>query len=327
MNNLAKWRRGIFLLIFVTNFSFAGDNDDEKNLNLAQTKYPFLFVHGCLGFPQLFGGLIDYFKIISEHLEANGAEVLTAKVSPLNSTEVRYKQLKKNIKKLQKVHGFKKINLICHSQGGLECRKFLQGKGGGRVASILTIGTPHKGSEIADNIAAFSGSHFIWGKVISSACNLLGHTISFCSGSIMPQNAKASLNSLTTESMELFNKKYPAGVSNNYCEEGQHEYKGARLFSVSGESSLPNNLLDIMGYVFAFSGSFFPADFDREEFVTPNDGLVSVCSSKFGKWLGQLPFHHLAFFGGVVSPMPTKIKKSVQEFFLKYARRLKSAGI
>ncbi len=42
-----------------------------------------------------------------------------------------------------------KVNIICHSLGGLSARQFLKQYGAGDVAKLITVGTPHKGSPLA----------------------------------------------------------------------------------------------------------------------------------------------------------------------------------
>lgn len=39
--------------------------------------------------------------------------------------------------------------LVCHSMGGLIARTYLQAHGGGRIAGIVTLGSPHHGSALA----------------------------------------------------------------------------------------------------------------------------------------------------------------------------------
>ncbi|MBL8513312.1 MAG: alpha/beta fold hydrolase [Betaproteobacteria bacterium] len=51
--------------------------------------------------------------------------------------------------------GKDKVILIAHSMGGLVSRQYLQDHGGGRVAQLITLGSPHHGTRIA-KIALFT---------------------------------------------------------------------------------------------------------------------------------------------------------------------------
>lgn len=45
--------------------------------------------------------------------------------------------------------GASRVSLVAHSMGGLVCRAYLRRHGGGHVARLVTIGTPHAGTHVA----------------------------------------------------------------------------------------------------------------------------------------------------------------------------------
>ncbi len=111
-----------------------------------------VLVHGILGFDQVGLGptRVDYFRGIAARLEAAGLDVITARTAPLGGVPVRAAQLARTIDELP----HDRLVLIGHSMGGLDGRWALAREGiSDRVAALLTIGTPHRGSPIADLLA------------------------------------------------------------------------------------------------------------------------------------------------------------------------------
>jgi triacylglycerol lipase len=66
---------------------------------------------------------------------------------PLSGVEARARALKEQVERL----GAPTVNLVAHSMGGLDARWYVGRLGGHqRVASLVTISTPHRGTAIAD---------------------------------------------------------------------------------------------------------------------------------------------------------------------------------
>lgn len=110
---------------------------------------------------------IEYWIGVKEILEKNGCQTITTKVPGMGSIEERALALnasiERGVKKLQKKQKRNswfsrnekiKLNLLAHSMGGLDCRYLIAKlpKRNYQVASLTTISTPHRGSEMADYI-------------------------------------------------------------------------------------------------------------------------------------------------------------------------------
>jgi len=111
-----------------------------------------VLVHGVLGFDQLGVGKVrvDYFRGIAAKLEQAGLEVITTRTSPLGSIPTRGAQLARALDELPN----DRLVLIGHSMGGLDARWALAREGvAPRVAALLTVGTPHRGTPICDLLA------------------------------------------------------------------------------------------------------------------------------------------------------------------------------
>ncbi|MBC3918905.1 hypothetical protein H8L32_15550 [Undibacterium sp. CY18W] len=120
-----------------------------------------ILAHGVLGFGHYFGlplpidSPIAYFNGVARHLKKRVDQVLEPQVSPIGHIADRAKTLADIIR--QQPPG--RIDVIAHSMGGLDARFALAHMPdvAARVTALVTIGTPHKGSPVAD--AVFDHTH------------------------------------------------------------------------------------------------------------------------------------------------------------------------
>jgi len=113
-----------------------------------RTRHPIVLAHGwgCIEgmLPSQLG--FSSFREIPAALRACGHEVYVARVAPAASIELRAQQLARQVYALDQ-----RVNIIAHSMGGLDARLAVARHGiGDRVASLITIGTPHHGTPLAD---------------------------------------------------------------------------------------------------------------------------------------------------------------------------------
>jgi triacylglycerol lipase len=111
-----------------------------------------VLVHGVLGFgnPLNLPLFANYFNGVATHFRRAGHDVVTPQVNPIGSIPQRGEQLAAAIRRLgQPVH------VIAHSMGGLDARHAITHVFGAPepVRTLITIGTPHFGSPVADAIA------------------------------------------------------------------------------------------------------------------------------------------------------------------------------
>jgi triacylglycerol lipase len=281
-----------------------------------KTKYPIVLVHGLYGFQAI--GPLDYFYQVPDALRAGGASVYAATVSQANSSEVRGEQLIRELLEQQARTGAQKFNLVGHSHGGQTVR-YVAAVRPDLVASVLTVSTPHFGSKTADGIQAIGNATGTTG-VLSNISNGLAALIRFLSGQPpAPQDSLAALMSLNTPGARLFNQRFPQGAPTSNCGQGPElASNGVRYYSVSGISVL-TNILDISDPALAATSVFF--GFEQ------NDGLVSQCSSHWGRVLrDDYPWNHgdssNQVFGmrGSFTPDPVA-------FYRAHANRLKNLGL
>jgi triacylglycerol lipase len=112
-------------------------------------RHPVVLAHGVLGFDKIaFAGRDhSYFRGVRGHLVGIGAEVHRPRVSSAASIAVRADELARLVRLIPA----KKVNVIAHSMGGLDARYAIAKLGlADRVATLVTIGTPHLGTPLAD---------------------------------------------------------------------------------------------------------------------------------------------------------------------------------
>ncbi len=279
------------------------------------TQYPIVLCHGMAGFDSLFG-VVDYFYGIESALESGGAKVFITHVPSFNSTEARGEALLAQIEDLHARTGAAKFNLIGHSHGGLDVR-YVAAMRPDLVASVTTVGSPHKGAELADYLRGNLKAGGFTEGVLSLFANSLGTILGLLSGHTSSQDAIAGLDSLTSQGMAAFNAKFPAGVPTTSCGAGAATVNGIRFYSWSGRAQL-TNLLDVSDGALKISSLVYSGN---------NDGLVGTCSSHLGTVLrDDYTMNHVDEVNQVLG-LTALFATNPTSVFRSHANRLKNAGL
>lgn len=280
-----------------------------------ETKYPIVLAHGLGGFDELFG-VYDYWYGIPFALTSGGARVFVTTVSQLNSTEARGEQLLAQVQQIVALTGKKKVNLIGHSHGGLDVR-YVAAVRPDLVASVTSVGSPHKGADLADFLRANVRGGSFTETVVGYFANALGTVLGLLTGHTNPQNAVAALDSLTTAGLATFNARYPRGVPTTACGEGAASVGGVRYYSWSGTGIL-TNALDVSDAAMALTSLFYDQ---------ANDGLVDRCSSHLGDVIRDDYFHNHLDEVNQVLGLVSIFESNPTTVFRNHANRLKNAGL
>lgn len=133
----------------------------------AKTTYPVVFAHGMAGFDDILGYDYwgdDYGQFVGDPCDGflevtcngdldSGQKTFIGQVLPFHNSEVRGLDLANDIEGYMATVGASYVNIIGHSQGGMDGRKaskvLAQRKGRQVVKVLLSVSSPHRGSPVA----------------------------------------------------------------------------------------------------------------------------------------------------------------------------------
>jgi triacylglycerol lipase len=268
------------------------------------TKYPIVFLHGIVRPPV---GI--YFIGVKEFLEKHGYTVYVPLMSSWNTPEQHVEFLKPYIQKVLKETGAPKVNLIGHSQGGLDARAYAALGGAPYVASVTSIFSPHRGSPAADDTVAKVEK---FGSLGSWFFNLILNLL-YPGVEGGAKGNWASIRQLTTGEMKKFNEKIK-------------DQPGVKYFSYSGSShpkDCPEKDNDKLHNILQVGlGGTWKTIFEVTK-DAHNDGQVHHESAKWGRYLGDVAADHWDSSG-----MQFGLNDfDYMSFYLKHARFLKGNGL
>lgn len=285
------------------------------NCDYAKTRYPIVLAHGLFGFDELFG-VLEYWYGIPGDLRERGAKVYVTTVTQAASSEVRGEELIDQIETIVAISGKPKVNLIGHSQGGLDVR-YVAAVRPDLVASVTTVASPHKGADLADFLRDEFADGGFSEDAIAALGDALATVIALLSGGGGPQDTLAALDALTSTGTAAFNASYPQGVPGSSCGEGAFSVGGIRYYSWSGTGVL-TNLLDIGDPALGITSLFYGE---------ANDGLVGRCSSHLGDVIRDNYFqNHLDEVNQVLG-LVSIFESNPKTLFRNHANRLKNLGL
>lgn len=253
--------------------------------------YPIVLAHGMAGWDKIGG--VNYFFNVAADLRARGEIVVEARVSPFEPSDVRARQLGAFVDQTLRLTNACKVNLIGHSQGGLDSRKLASSGGyGDRIAAVVTVSTPHRGTPIADAVAGLIPG--IGYDVINGILKIFGGL----TGAPGDPNLKAQLQQMTTENMtKRFNVDNPDDARVRYYSvAGRSALKRADSECGGGVWSNPTRV-DLLDALFVLPAVAFSLTSPNPFDPMAHDGLVSVASARWGKFLGCVPADHLDEIG------------------------------
>ncbi|MEJ5362385.1 MAG: acetyltransferase [Spirochaetota bacterium] len=269
---------------------------------VSKTTYPVVFAHGMGGFDTILGynywgndyGVFvgdpcDSFLEVSCNPNINDSQKsFVAQVQPLHNSEFRGAQLADQIEGYMATTGVKYVNLVGHSQGGMDIRKaakvLYQRKGYQVVKVAMSISSPHRGSPLGKYVLQMG----TLGDILKFIFNLYGDIVytkgndtvealmQFVYDDYSPDDGKIT-------GAKVYNQNYP--VSSQYA---------ARYVSVmTAQKGLDlNPLLLIVKVLYDIDGNGYCIDDCDNDGVAgcgngikddlDDDGLVGINSQQMG---------------------------------------------
>ena len=255
--------------------------------------YPIVLAHGFFGFNDFAGaGFLTYFYNVKEYMQAHDEPlVFTPAVDPFNTSEFRGAQLVANIEEILKATGHEKVNIIGHSQGGLDARVAANLRPD-LVASVVTVATPHGGSRIADVVL----------KLVAdpNAQDLVNDLLVLIGAPLYDQignetNVILPLKLFSQEGIAAFNNAHPDEPGVFYASITGRTDLHLGGSGCSTSVKLPfitdwQGKLDLVDPLLSLSETILDGGLGDPY---PNDGLVRVVDAKRGEFWGCIPADHL----------------------------------
>jgi triacylglycerol lipase len=125
---------------------------------------PIVLAHGFFGFDvlEVVGIREEYFRGVPARLTQMGVQVHVARLAPTARVAARAQELARQVEEI----GAPRVDIIAHSMGGLDARYAISRLGlASRVRALVTVGTPHRGTPLADLGSFILSDKFGLGRV------------------------------------------------------------------------------------------------------------------------------------------------------------------
>ena len=260
------------------------DQSDKKDPvkpitpSTTQLKYPVVFHQGFMN-----GEKQENSDLIKAVQKYGVVKIHHTKVASANAIASRAQELATQIDDILQQTKAEKVNILAHSIGGLDARYLISTLGyADKVASLSTVGTPHRGTPIADlivdgQIPEFLQSNFgsikdFIQSTIDSVTEFAGKYFNAAS-SLDNFDVIAAMENITEEYMEEeFNPSNPDADSVYY-----QSWAGTSGIG-TGHKIKP---------VLYTTGAYLTLKAGR------NDGVVPESSAQWGKYKGILKADHI----------------------------------
>lgn len=208
---------------------------------------------------------------IVAHLTAQGIRAFAPYVTPYETVAERAALWQAHLARVMDRCGCDRLNLIGFSMGGLDARYLISVLGGhAYAASLITVSTPHHGSTLADFILA--RPQLVQAFIIR-AMDQIGNRVYQDS----PSRARAALCELTPAFVTgAFNAEVPNHPAVAYWSYAAAAGRGTRV-PINPVLRVPNQII-----------------YSREGL---NDGIVSVQSARWTRFMGLLEADHAGLIG------------------------------
>ncbi len=287
------------------------------------TRYPVVFVNGIdVSFAFRYSE-----RIFAVMRERGGHDVHFAVVPPYEGVPSRTRVLWAHVQDILQETGAEKVNLICHSLGGLDCR-YLVSPGGVHweipaghqeivhaVASVTTVSTAHRGTRVADaalgylpdtestdaisGLATFVGDWFT-DEVLTEDVDLQASLIALSESQARAFNeAVVDAEGVYYQSWGGFSR--PMGLDSEIHDEQLKEL----CRDEQGALSVGTFTGDHDYLALSLVGSYEivgRSDPSRPDALIPNDGLCYVTSARWGHFRGCVPIDHMEQLGQLNLP-------------------------
>lgn len=290
--------------------------------------YPIVLMHGMAGFDKLTLPVdVTYFNGVIDDLAKRGeTQVFVTVAPPYDSSEDRAAAIAPQIQAILAKTGKRKVNLVGHSQGGMDARVLASPSGlamGDVIASVTTIATPHRGSRVADLVLGLLKD--IPPDVVDAVTTAVLDLLEITAYDLQSDpHLRAQLMELSEHyATNVFNPKYVDDDRVAYA-----SYGGRTNFEDGKDDCGSAKFADDPSKVGGAQPMLLPtAIFLEDGSGVTNDGLVTVESARWGTFLQCVPADHLQEVGQLFEDGAQPLTDFDHlAFFREVVARIRAAG-
>jgi triacylglycerol lipase len=159
---LGHWLRSVWgefrasLIIFLLRQPWTVETPHILPATASPQQIPVVLVHGYLCNHRVWDS-------VARGLRAQGHTVLAVNLEPIFASIDKYVMpIEVAVMELCQQTGASQVALVGHSMGGLAIRAWMRACGVDRVARVLTLGTPHAGTQIEPRTRTPNGRQMMW---------------------------------------------------------------------------------------------------------------------------------------------------------------------
>jgi len=238
---------------------------------LHPTRYPVLLMHGFGALANLMQGGVLHQEAM--YLRARGVWAYAPHVNPYDTVGVRAEAWAARLATILDETGAERVNLVGFSTGGLDARQLARDGWADRIASLVTVSTPHRGSDLATYVLDRPERLRAWAVGLMEFVGRAAYESA-------PPHAEAALAELTPEAVTARfdpDETIPGAWCASWCARAG---KGTDV-PMYPPLIVPNRIL------YGLAGL--------------NDGIVPTASMPWGEALGTLDADHARQIGMKVS--------------------------
>ena len=259
------------------------------------TRYPVVLMHGFGALANLMQGGVLHAEAM--YLRRHGVAAYAPHVNPYDTLAVRAEAWADRLAAVLAETGAERVNLVGFSSAGLDARLLARAPAwAGRIASLVTISTPHRGTPLADYVLGRPD----WFRAVAVG---VMDTVGRAAYPLAPPHTRPALAELAPAAVA---RQFPADetVSGAWC---------ASYTSRAGKGTdtpmyppllVPNRIL------YRRAGL--------------NDGIVPTASMGWAEPLGTLDADHARQIGMRLAPLG---RFDARAFYLGHCDRLRDRGL
>lgn len=245
------------------------------------TRHPIVLMHGMAGFDKALG-LLDYFNGVPGDLTNQGYVVYVTQAAMFNDSDARAREIETQLMDFLATTGARKLNLVVHSQGGLDARHIISAFGhGDDIATLTMVATPNRGTIVGDIV---QGTLPGWSQdVIYAIIDFFSNLMETSENDTRKALKQVSVDYLQNE----FNPAHPDDPRVHY-----YSWAGITCNALESDCRAAHSDEAVLIAMMPTYTIIRDAGPDTQIGCGTNDGMVPLNSAKWGDFMGTVDADH-----------------------------------